>query len=477
MNATQRSEREFRRAVLSAFSAWTKREGLKWCVLHQHDQLDGSWETDIDLCVDPEVIQRGAELAEHFWALGFTPVLGYLTGVDNLILTLARTSGADLFTAKLDLTVDVCFGGVWTVLSGQDVLMDSVPDGEFPLSSPLHRYAYSLTKRLYKGGASEAQRARLARMRVELGPRAKAVSAFYLGDRLGAAVDRAVEAPKGNTFSAVAGSGYRAMKVRCALRSPVGVAHNAAAEGRRLFQRLRHPAGISFAVLGPDGSGKSTLLDGLADALSASFHAYRRGHTRPGLLPPLSSLTRRQHGEAIGDDGGRRANASPAGASIAKVLYYGADYWLGHVLRLYPTVVRAGVVVFDRYHPDWVVDPLRWRLSLHPRLLAWAQRVLPSLDYWIVLDQPPELTQSRRQEVSPAETRRQRQAYLDFSRRDSRCRAARGLGQSLEIDASGGAKEVLQRTLEALVTEQGLRVMGQLRQLDLDSMRSAGAAR
>jgi thymidylate kinase len=103
--------------------------------------------------------------------------------------------------------------------------------------------------------------------------------------------------------------------------------------------------------------------------------------------------------------------------SVLKLLYWVVDYWFGYLAVIRPALLSSTLVLFDRYYDDLLVDPKRYRLpvsSLHfARLLA---RLVPRPDLYVVLDVPAELVQQRKAEVSCAESRRQRIAYLQMFR-------------------------------------------------------------
>ena len=76
---------------------------------------------------------------------------------------------------------------------------------------------------------------------------------------------------------------------------------------------------------------------------------------------------------------------------------------------------RSQIVIFDRYLPDILVDPARYRLPLSSmRLARMLVRLAPHPDLCILLDVPAEVAQQRKQEVSFDESLRQRAAYLDM---------------------------------------------------------------
>ena len=87
------------------------------------------------------------------------------------------------------------------------------------------------------------------------------------------------------------------------------------------------------------------------------------------------------------------------------------EFFLGSHLQFRPVAFRGGLVVVDRYYYDFLVDQRRYRLNVP----HWAVRLLFSLvkkpDLVLLFDAPAEVLQARKQEVTPAETARQVEAY------------------------------------------------------------------
>ena len=69
------------------------------------------------------------------------------------------------------------------------------------------------------------------------------------------------------------------------------------------------------------------------------------------------------------------------------------------------------LLVHDRYMTEIVVDPRRFRFAGPAWLGGIFRRLTPPLDLVILLDAPPDVLQSRKQEVPFEETKRQREAY------------------------------------------------------------------
>ncbi len=175
---------------------------------------------------------------------------------------------------------------------------------------------------------------------------------------------------------------------------------------------------MMIVVLGPDGSGKSSLIAALA---GTPGRPVTRFHLRPGMIAGGRDAAR----GPVSDPHGQ----SPRGplASVAKLLFLFADYVLGYWLVVRPVLAAGGVAVFDRYYHDLLVDPRRYRYG-GPMWLARALGALvPGADLWIVLDAPADVLQTRKQDVSAAETARQREAYREL---------ARGLDRAVIVDAT-----------------------------------------
>lgn len=165
--------------------------------------------------------------------------------------------------------------------------------------------------------------------------------------------------------------------------------------------------GLLVAVLGPDGSGKSTLISGLEARLASRGFRVHCFHLRPhfGRAPVSNGPVTDPHGKR------------PRGqiSSIVKLMLWWADYVIGHYIGVRPKLKHSGIVVFDRYYHDLMVDPIRYRYGSSLGLARLVGRLLPQPDLVTILDAPTEVLLSRKREVSPEESQRQRTAYGDLA--------------------------------------------------------------
>jgi thymidylate kinase len=172
--------------------------------------------------------------------------------------------------------------------------------------------------------------------------------------------------------------------------------------GRRIARWIRPTSGLHIVFLGPDGVGKSTVIDAVKASLSPAFLNYSYQTFAPSLIPtPLQPKKETPH------------QLPPRGmaASWLKAAWWCVCYTAGYYASVRPTVARAGLVLNHRYLPDAIVDPKRYRYSGPSWILRALWRVAPKPDLLFVLDAPAEVIQSRKKEVAPAETARQREGY------------------------------------------------------------------
>lgn len=167
--------------------------------------------------------------------------------------------------------------------------------------------------------------------------------------------------------------------------------------------------GFMVVILGPDGSGKSSVIREISRTFAGNptiklFH----------LRPALGRTTTKEDGGLVTDP----HKSPPYGlfVSAIKILYFLFDYGVGYFVKVRPLLQLQMVVFFDRYYHDLLIDPRRYRYGGPIWLARLVGKFIPPPDLFILLDAPPEVVQSRKQEVPFTETARQREAYLYFVR-------------------------------------------------------------
>lgn len=170
------------------------------------------------------------------------------------------------------------------------------------------------------------------------------------------------------------------------------------------WRRWREPSGLLIACIGPDGSGRSNVVEQLgAQPLGPFAHAHimdLRPHVmRPVPVDPESRVPRGRLG------------------TMAKLMMFVADYWLGYWWRIRPKLVDSTMVVSNRYFDDILVDPGYYRMSRSQSLARWLLPWVPRPELWLVFDVPCEVLQTRTREVAAEEAARLRCEYRKVLRR------------------------------------------------------------
>ncbi len=161
-----------------------------------------------------------------------------------------------------------------------------------------------------------------------------------------------------------------------------------------------------LSFLGCDGSGKSAVIAGLTDHLRARGVTVTHGHWRPMAFAAEAPDSARATAD---DPHGQR----PRGAitSILKLGWLWLNWW-GGWWKFLRVASRDGVVLFDRYHADLLVDPRRYRYGGPMWLAQIASNLMPQPDLVIFLDADPDVLLSRKQEVPREALERSRERYL-----------------------------------------------------------------
>ena len=395
---------------------------VRYCVLHGYDRLPFAVSGDLDMAVHPDDFNRIPGVLHDLTADRYSALQHFEYAVAGHYFVFGWFEGPQLKTIALDFITEHRRGGL-ILSSGVDLVAGRRPRDDFWVPAPEIEFSYLLSKRLFKGLFSQKQVFRLRRLSEELGRKdSERIAKELFGER---AAPEVVNACSEGRLAELLPTLRRRLWLTVLARDWSNPIRYLAAEVLRVIRRWHRPTGLFVAVLGPDGAGKSTLATGLVDSTRGAFRRYRVFHLRPMLVG------KRKSAGPVTDPHGQPPRSSLV--STLKLAAYVLDYAAGYWMLIRPLVARSGLVVFDRYYQDLLTDPRRFRYSGPAWLVKALGQVVPSPDLVLLLDAPPAVTLSRKQEVEPAEARRQRRSYLSL---------VKGIPAANIVDAARDASQV-----------------------------------
>ena len=403
------------------------RHAIRYCVLHSWEGLPEELPSDLDLAVDAGDARRFRLAVADLRAEGYLPIQCLNYAVRGYYYVFAWWEDGELTTAAIDITLEHRRAGL-VLASSRELIAGRVAHGEFWIPAPAVEFAYLLDKKILKGEMSVRHARRLAALAVELGPeRAAAVAARLFGARWKRQV---VEASAAGTL----GDLLRPLRIarwRTVLaRDPLNPVRYWGANLPRLARRWLRPTGLFLVMLGPDGAGKSSLGEQLPPAMGPAFRRHKRIHSGPLVWPSKEQPVSDPHGRP----------GYPAWSSIIRLCAHAADHQLGYWLKIRPVLARSGLVLFERFFLDRLVDARRYRYGGPQWLVRALCRLVPQPELLLVLDAPEDVILSRKQEISAEAVRRQRPLYRSLLR-DARAGCL--------IDAARAPEEVLRQAVRA----------------------------
>lgn len=388
------------RALLAALES----EFRSYCILSGYDELPDSFDTDIDFMVNnaelgsvPHMIM---EVARATGTRLFHTVGHELSARS---FSLGYQAGQELIIVQPDACADYRhFGLLW--LRADEVLgaRRRHPRG-FWIPSAAHEFAYYLIKRINKRSLEDKHGEKLHRLFSEDSIGCERMIGRFWKGRNRQLILRMAQTNDWmeirTTFDSIRAELRRnsAESFRQRLRTvPIRALHQ--------LRRVLNPTGGWIAIMGPDGAGKSAAIGSIREQFRFAYHRVNCFHLRPKSI----HFGKDTHG-VVTDPHGK----PPRGwiLSVAKAFFLIADYWLGYLAQIVPSMQRSQLIVFDRYIYDLLVDHRRVRYGGPSWLLRLAARIVPHPQLVILLDAPPDVLWSRKQEVEFNEVMRQRDGY------------------------------------------------------------------
>lgn len=401
----------------------------RYCILTGYEDLPDKFDTDIDFMVSAQDFLRVPALVDEVAADTRTrlfQVIPHEASGRAFRLAVEATDGLTF------IQPDSCsdyrhFGKLW--LRAEEVLATRRwhPRG-FWIPAASCEFIYYLIKRINKRDFTREHGVKLALLYREDADGARAYLHRFWKER---SANKLLEMAETGDWTALARNLHeyrREMRRRAENESYTR-------EALHTLQRILQPTGGWIAFIGPDGCGKSAVIDATTAEFAPAFQRIVRFHLRPKWLPARGSSSvpvTQPHGK-------------PARGwfySVSKILYLFFDYWLGYLTAVRRETMRTRLVIFDRYFYDIAVDPKRVLYGGPRWLPKLLSHLLPRPEIVFLLNAPPEVLWSRKQEVAYEEVVRQQREFLKL---------AGGIPGAVVLDAARPLPEVLLQIREALL--------------------------
>jgi serine acetyltransferase/thymidylate kinase len=395
--------------LLLEFFRLLEARNIAYCVMGDSCDLPANIGSDVDIVIPQDKVASLPLLLHEYcdiYRLRLVQCLQHEANAFYFVVSLEEFDGTLAFLA-LDLCGDY-YRRARKLLTAHELITNAVSavseignSKGFKVCAPAFEFCYYLLKKIDKEQLTTRHAEHLTQQ-WHLDPQgaARMVERFWGRGFEARLLTRAAESGDWTTVAKLL------PRMRAALHRRVGVRPAALwAETVRRWRRWRQPTGLLVAALGPDGSGKSSAILAVDRQIQPAFRQSTIVHLRPGFLyRPERAPSRTPH--ALPPRGRIR--------SLVKLLFFAADYVLGYIATLRPMLARSTCLLFDRYYDDILVDPVRYRHAGSMRVVRWLRGWVPRPHLWLLFDAPADVLQSRKQEVSAAESERQRLAYRDI---------------------------------------------------------------
>jgi thymidylate kinase len=374
---------------------------VRYCLLHFSAPSSTKVLEQMDFAIHPSDLAELSLVSDLLRSKGWLVIRSQFVDGTCYSIELASRGNQLLRLTRINFVFDLSQMGLG---SGEAVVKLRRREEEVWRANQPDELLYLLTT--YGGaGLTPHQQSRLQTLVTEIGGEAQSIARKFAPEWTRNEFGRLLERCGKEPLVKVHPTRHFAGQLRLGIVAAIGhVLRGIVTSAGNLFR----PPGLFLVVLGPDGVGKSTAVQQIQDKLSPLFKGYRTFHCRPFVLKRSRGVPQpvaRPHEQPV------------RGPWLSALFLLGflVDCWLGYLLNSQPFLMRSGLVIFDRYLQDMLIDPKRYRYGGPRWLIQLVCRFMPPNDpLFLVLDAKEEEILRRKQELPLVELRRQRNEYRHF---------------------------------------------------------------
>lgn len=386
-------------------------DSVIYVILRNYEDLPERVGNDLDILIEKKDVKKFEEILlsqkdKHWFILSKIPRQNLVT----YILYTNYNSKPEYL--KIDVALGISTFGI-CYISANAILENRKLYNFFYIPSPDDEFLVSFFQYfLYTGKVKAKNIQKLEVLFETSGEAIKSKINKLLTPSIGEIVESAV---KHNNFTQLEKKyGYikRHFLIRTIIKHPFISVGEIIKDFIRILSRIFHPTGIFLCFVGVDGSGKTTLINNTLEKLSYVMPDYKFYFSfRPEILPKLGETKALKSENENQDMRIVKNKWSGRFLSTLRLVYYSLDFILGYFLKIYPVLIKNGIVIGDRYFFDYFAHPERYNIQGNKNFKKILLRIIPKPNLTFFIKANPEIVITRKAELSVEEIEKQQEKF------------------------------------------------------------------
>jgi len=387
------------------FLTYLLNTGVRYCLLGNTDKLPEEISSDIDIVISLEKFKNIYSVVNKFckqYGCSIVQIIEYAFNARHFVLVF-ETDQPGYHLLQIDFCSSYGYGA--KEFTTADILLQNSEfrAGKFWTLRPEYEFFYYFLKKTVKESINEEQFCYLQNVLSNSSENINAVLGDYFSGTTAVVIKDLFD---NNDFDQLK-SKLKSFRHELFANSSFNLSNYLLAKWNRI-KRVCRPTGLTVCFLGRDGSGKSYVSDNAVLSLRLVFPCQHKIHLYPGLI-----FSNQKKGSKIHEPHAQRPRNYVL--SLLKLMLFFAEYTVGYLIKIFPLKIRSGLIIFDRYYHDILIDRIRYRQAkmMNPTLAVAS--LIPSPDLCFIIDATSEVVVKRKGELTFEKAEELRKSYLNFA--------------------------------------------------------------